>query len=257
MFDTWQIAILGIIQGLTEYLPISSSGHLAILPKIMNWQDPGLMVDAFLHIGTLLAVLIYFRKEILEMLTSKKDLLLAILVATIPAAAIGIGLKDQLAGSELIRSLPFISSTLIIGAVLLAFADKSGKKLKSISDLSFWSIFLIGLAQALALMPGVSRSGITITAALLLGLNRPEAARFAFLIGIPAITGAGIISTTEIIQSNITFDCNTYTALAVGLATSFAAGLFAIDFLIKLLEKHSLNLFVIYRIILGILLLLI
>ncbi len=258
--DLFQIAFLGLIQGLTEFLPISSSAHLAIVPKLLNWNDPGLTVDAFLHLGTLLAVLIYFFKDIKEIVLKKHDLLKAILIASLPVVLIGLAIKSHLSDpsdpmSIYVRSLPFMGSTLIIGAIILFIAEKISSLKKGISSLKMPDIFMIGLAQALALMPGISRSGITIAAGMLLGLKRAEAARFTFLLGVPAILGAGILSIKDICDaSNGTVASTSFDLmpLLLGLLISFVSGYLAIHFLIKLLEKHSTMLFIIYRIIFGI-----
>lgn len=258
--DITQISFLGLIQGLTEFLPISSSAHLAIVPQLMGWEDPGLTVDAFLHLGTLLAVLIYFYKDLLELISKKHGQLKAILVATLPIVMIGLAVKSTLSNpadpaSMLIRSLPFMGATLIIGAVILFIAERLASCQKQIKDLSGANIFMIGLAQALALLPGISRSGITIAAGMLLGLKRDEAARFTFLLGVPAITGAGLLSIKDLMESNLSLNSPDLIPLVTGLIISFISGYAAIHFLIKILEKHSTMSFIIYRILLGLYLL--
>lgn len=258
------IVILSLIQGLTEFLPISSSGHLVILPRVMNFTDPGLAVDAFLHLGTLFSALIYFRKEVINLAKSllpngdkqERRLCLGIVLATIPAFAVGFGFKSFFATSEILRSVVFVAMTLAIGGVIMWYVDKRcDANSKLLSQVTLWQIFMIGCAQALALFPGVSRSGATIVASLLCGLNRSDSARFAFLVGLPAIAGAGLLAVKDLVEmsSTISFD---WQLLGVGFVVSFVSGYLAIDFLIKFLRSKSLNVFVVYRIILAIILLL-
>jgi undecaprenyl-diphosphatase len=262
--DIFQIFILGLVQGVTEMLPISSSAHLILFPKLLHWQDPGLNVDAFLHLGTLFAILIYFRKDLLCLILDKsqRKLLVAIVVATLPVVIIGFTCKPFFEHSLLLRSTKFIAFTLFIVAILLFIADKVFPQKKGISDISFKDTVLIGLAQCLALFPGVSRSGICSLAGLGLGLTRSAAVRFAFLLGSPAIAGAGLLATKDLFEiytaPSASFDLmNEGLYFAVGFFTSFLAGLISIDFLIKFLSKNTFTLFVVYRIILGVILLVI
>ncbi len=256
------ILILAVIQGLTEFLPISSSAHLVIAPKLCGFCDPGLAVDAFLHLGTLAATLIYFRKEVFVMLKSfvsdhpaDRKLAIGILIATIPVIGIGFGLKSFW-GSELIRSTMSIVITLLLGSVLMYLADVFTKKKqvhKNIEDLSIKEIFFVGLMQTLALFPGVSRSGSTISAGLFTGLSRDSAARFSFLVGLPAVAGAGVLALKDLVEVGINSD-SSIIPLFLGFITSFVVGYLAIDFMIKFLKNHDLKWFIVYRVVLAVIL---
>ncbi len=259
-----EIIILAVIQGLTEFLPISSSAHLVIAPKLCGFCDPGLDVDAFLHLGTLAATLIYFRKEVLVMFKSfisnnptERKLAIGILIATIPVIAIGFGFK-AFWGSEMIRSTMSIVITLLLGSVLMYCADAFTKKRqehKPIEDLSIKEIFFVGLMQTLALFPGVSRSGSTISAGLFTGLSRDSAARFSFLVGLPAVAGAGLLALKDLAEGGLNSD-SSIIPLFLGFITSFIVGYLAIDFMIKFLKNHNLMGFIVYRVVLAIFLLL-
>lgn len=263
----FDIILLSIIQGLTEFLPVSSSAHLALAPRLLGLTEYGLDMDAFLHLGTLLAAVIYFRKEIMAMLMSfviarsettkqsnagtQRKLALAILLATMPAVIIGFSFKGFFS-SDLVRSSMGIAITLVLGSALMFFADQFYKKqssTKEIHDLSIIEIFFIGLMQCLALFPGTSRSGSTISAGLFASLNREQAARFSFIVGLPAIAGAGLLAFKDLISNPVT-ELN-YLDLGTGFVVSFIAGYLAIDFMIKFLKNHSLIWFIVYRIILA------
>ena len=265
----FDIILLSIIQGLTEFLPVSSSPHLALAPRLFGLTEYGLDMDAFLHLGTLFAAIIYFRKEILAMLSglviastakqSSKDnktnrkLALAILLATVPAVVIGFSFKGFFS-SDLVRSSIGIAITLILGSALMFFADNFAKKQtqnKEINDLGYTEIFFIGIMQCLALFPGVSRSGSTISAGLFATLNREQAARFSFIVGLPAIAGAGLLALKDLLASPIMETSLDYQELGIGFLVSFISGYLAIDFMIKFLKNHSLTWFIVYRIILA------
>lgn len=256
--DIFQIFILGLVQGITEMLPISSSAHLILFPKLLAWQDPGLNVDAFLHLGTLFAILIYFRNDLLSLFKDKsqRTLLFSIVVATLPVVIIGFTCKSFFEHSVLLRSTKFIALTLAVVAILLFFADKFCPHKKDIKEMSFKDVIFIGFAQCLALFPGVSRSGICSLAGLGLGMNRAAAVRFAFLLGSPAIAGAGLLAVKDLFETYSSGGANFDLMkeglyFAVGFFTSFISGIISIDFLIKFLTKNSFTFFVIYRIILG------
>ncbi|MDD9897631.1 MAG: undecaprenyl-diphosphatase UppP [Candidatus Melainabacteria bacterium] len=260
-----EITILSIIQGLTEFLPVSSSGHLALAPRLLGLHEFGLDMDAFLHLGTLFAAVIYFRSEIIAMLKSfvsedkvNRKLALAILLATIPAVVIGFGFKDFF-GSNLVRSSSGIAITLVLGSILMWFADNFSKKNsqnKDIKELGYKEIFFIGLMQCLALFPGTSRSGATISAGLFMNLNREQAARFSFIVGLPAIAGAGLLALKDLLSSPVMHAGLDYTSLGLGFLLSFISGYFAIDFMIKFLRERSLTWFIVYRLIIAALVLL-
>lgn len=249
MFET---IILALIQGLTEFLPVSSSGHLIILPRLMHFEDPGLAFDAFLHLGTLLAALIYFRREILDIVINLRwKMMLGIILATLPAAVLGIGFKDFFE-SSMVRSLDFVAWTLIAGSILIYISEKFFQGKKKFKELGLLQIFFIGFMQALALLPGMSRSGSTISAGLFMGLKKDESARFAFIVGLPAVAGAGVLTLKDLLELGASgamqFDTS---ILATGFIVSFVSGYLAIGFLIWLLKKYSLLPFVFYRLLLA------
>ncbi|MDD3190355.1 MAG: undecaprenyl-diphosphatase UppP [Candidatus Pacebacteria bacterium] len=261
-----QAIVLGIIQGLGEFLPISSSGHLVVLPKLFGWGDQGLAFDVALHFGTLMAILIYFYKDWRKIISKsyflrqtgrifinrdreffkikkiKKDPLVIIGLATIPGVLAGLFLDDY--AESIFRNPLLVGFALLFGAVLLFFADKTGKKKIGEKDIILKTGVIIGLFQALAIIPGMSRSGITITAALFLGLNRTAAARFSFLLATPIILGATIKEFPVFMES---LD----TSLVVGVLSAFASGYLAIKYMLKYLERQSYQIFVIYRILLA------
>ena len=191
-----QPVVLGIIQGLTEFLPISSSAHLILLPRFLGWTDPGLAFDVALHLGTLAGVLAYFWQDLWDIPRKTVGFLI---VATVPGAVAGLLLEHK--AETVFRSPALIAGALILMGAALAVADWRGNGDKKISDLTLKKAILIGLAQGLALIPGVSRSGVTITTALAIGLERREAARFSFLLSIPIIAGAGMLKFKAILLS--------------------------------------------------------
>ena len=256
-----QIVILAIVQGITEFLPISSSGHLILVPYFTGLADQGLVTDVMVHVGSLFAVIVYFWRDVLSLLGGAVDLcrgrmtdwarmVLMILIATIPAVAFALYLKKSGVAANL-RSIELIGWTAIIYAVLMYFADRFGPRLKSMEDMRFAPAIAIGFAQALALIPGTSRSGVTMTAARALGFERSEAARFSFLLGIPAIAGAGLFTILEFIEAGEPVPSD---ALLAAFLTFFSA-LAAIAFLMALVKRMSFLPFVLYRLALGVLLL--
>jgi undecaprenyl-diphosphatase len=255
-----QIIVLAIVQGITEFLPISSSGHLALIPAITGWPDQGQVTDVMVHVGSLFAVIVYFWRDVLKLISGGLDLLrlrmndnsrmaLYILVATIPAVAFGLFLKKSGYGDSL-RSVEVIAWNAIIFGVLMYVADVIGKQTKVMEDMKLSPAVTMGFAQALALIPGTSRSGITMTAARFMGFSRPEAARFSFLLGIPAIAGAGAFVTLDAIEQGIEISNG---AIMAAVLTFFAA-LAAIAFLMAFVKRSSFLIFTIYRIALGLLL---
>lgn len=259
MLDILQGAILGVIQGLGEFLPISSSGHLVLLPAIADWEYQGLDFDVALHLGTLIAVLIYFRKDIVQLLkalvSSVKDeslegdpnrkLVWFLGLGTIPAVTFGLLFKDQI--ETVVRSPIVVALALILMGGLLWYADWSGKKNRKLTKITWKHTVLIGCFQALALIPGVSRSGATITAGLLLGYNRKESAKFSFLLAIPVIVGATMLSVVDFVQNG-----GITVGMVVGTVVSAIVGYFAIWFLMKLVQTRGYFGFVVYRFLLGI-----
>jgi undecaprenyl-diphosphatase len=266
-----QSIILGFIQGVAEFLPISSSGHLILIPNLLNWRDQGLAFDVALHWGTLIAVIAYFWKDWAEIFKNSyllksikyqassikqipnskfqitklnSDLLFIIIVATIPGVVAGFLLNSY--AETVFRDPLLIAGTLFFGAVLLFYSDKAGVKKIDLKNLTLKMGIIIGLFQALAIIPGISRSGITITAALLLGLQRTDAARFSFLLSTPIILGAGIKEFPNLLSGGL--DINIF----LGVLVSAISGYLAIKYMLKYLENKSYNVFVGYRIILVI-----
>ena len=243
--------LLGLIQALGEFLPISSSAHLVLVPYFRGQIYQGLAFDVMLHAATLLAVLLYFAKDWAVLLkdgltqpTSKEGRTLWYLAAaTLPAAIAGVLLNDW--AEHTFRNPLCIAACLIIFAGILFWADRRAKQDKA-DAISFRTIMLIGCAQALALMPGVSRSGITITAALLLGLSRPASARISFLLSTPIIAGAALLEATKLSAADFN------TALLWGFISAFVGALFVIGWLMKYIKTHTFDVFVYYRWILGI-----
>lgn len=254
---------LGIVQGLTEFLPVSSTGHLIIAREWLGLHDSfGLAVDATLHLATALAVLIYFRKDIWELFLSflklmqrkevvpqQKTLLFALIIGTIPGVILGLLLNDFVETS--FRSITIVALSLIAGSILFGMAEWIGKQNQTLTTRKG---FYLGLFQALALLPGMSRSGSVISGGLLFGLSREDAARFAFLLSFPIIIGAGGTKFLEIAHTGAGGDFGF--PLLLASITAFLSGLAAIHFLITFLRKHTLYPFIIYRILLAAFLLL-
>lgn len=252
-----QIIVLAIVQGITEFLPISSSGHLILVPNIMHWPDQGHFTDVMVHVGTLFAILIYFWKDVWRLIggalelfkgkvTDDGKLAIYIVLATIPAIAFGLFLK-KFGFADLERNVAVVAWNTILYGILMLIADMVGPQERSMSNMTLGSALIIGVAQALALIPGTSRSGITITAGRFLGFTRPEAARFSFLLGIPAMAGAGVLTFGDAIAAGEAITMDAFYAAIL----TFFAGLAAIAFLMALVRRMSLLPFVIYRMILG------
>ena len=260
--EIMQAIFLGIVQGLTEFLPISSSGHLVFLPKFFGWQDQGLSFDVVVHLGTLLAVLVFFWSKISKLvpnLFSKKlpkehRLVWYIILSIIPAGVIGFFFGDWIEVS--LRSTRVIGWSLLIWGIVLGLADHYSshlKKKKSTDNIKTKSAVFIWCAQAIALIPGTSRSGITMTAGLFSGLTKKATAEFSFLISIPIIALAGFLKVYELFQAG-TGDLS-IAALVAGFASSSIAGFFAISWLLKIIQKWNFMPFAVYRIVVGILIL--
>lgn len=256
-----QAIIQGVVQGLTEFLPISSSAHLILLPRLLGWDDPFLTspeFDVMLHLGTLAALLVYFWRDLIRLgiawLASIRDRRLAadpdrrlawlLLLTVIPAALVGALFEDFF--DETFRDvLLVIPLLLVVGAGMLAFGERYGRRDRGLDKLRVRDALVIGVAQALALFPGISRSGVTIAAGLVLGLDRAAAARFAFLMGIPIIAGAGLWKLRVIVAGETSaFEP---LVLAAGMTASALAGLAAIAFLLRYLRTRSTGIFIVYR----------
>jgi len=256
--DFIQIFALALLQGFTEFLPISSSAHLILLPIIANWEDQGLAFDVAVHVGTLTAVMFYFRHT-LKKLTADwfksvarqknvgdSHLAWAVLFGTIPVGLAGLLLGDWI--ETALRNPLVIAATTIAFGLLLGYADWQGKRVRNEQNLKWQDVLFIGVAQAIALIPGTSRSGITITAGLMLGLTREAAARFSFLLSIPVILLAGGLKTIELVQSPLRID---WAALVSGALFSAISAYICIFLFLKMLERIGMWPFVIYRLVLG------
>jgi len=246
----WQSIVLGIVQGLTEFLPISSSAHLILIPRYFGWTDQGLAFDVALHLGTLVGVVAYFWQDLWDIAfaPAQRKILGYLIVATVPGALAGLLLEHKV--ETLFRSPHLIAIALILLGTVLGLADWRCKGEKKFTDITLGVALAIGLSQALALIPGVSRSGITITCALALGFERREAARFSFLLSVPIIAGAGILKMKAILLEPDKL------ALGAGFVAAALAGFLAIWALMKYVQTRRYTPFVIYRWILGIFILL-
>jgi len=256
--DTFQVILLALIQGITEFLPISSSAHLILPSQILGWEDQGLSFDVAVNTGSLFAVVIYFRHEIVVLarawvmsLVSRKQtqeshLAWWIILATIPAVIVGFTAKDFI--ETHFRNTLVIASTTIIFGVLLFVADRMSKAQLSELKMGWKKALLIGIAQTMALIPGTSRSGATMTAALMLGLTREAAARFSFLLSVPVSFGAALLVTKDLVSSPAQID---YQALGLGIIVSFVAAYLCIHFFLKFISKIGMTPFVLYRLALG------
>lgn len=255
----WQALILALLQGLTEFLPISSSAHLILPAQLFGWPDQGLAFDVAVHVGTLVAVISYFRHDLQQMLTAgttalrggevrpEARLLGAILLATLPALVLG-GVASELIASAL-RSTWVIAVTTLLFGVLMGIADRYGRKQQPLSALTWRQALWIGLAQALALIPGTSRSGITLTMALALGLQSQAAARFSFLLSIPVILLAGGYQALGVWNQA---EPLAWRPLMIGVLVSFCSALLVIHLFLRALARIGLWPFVLYRLALGI-----
>jgi undecaprenyl-diphosphatase len=252
--DLHQLSVLAVVQGITEFLPISSSAHLILVPAITGWADQGLALDVATHLGSLVAVLVYFRRDVLQMLREaasgaavqgSRGLLLKVVVATIPVVVAGLALKGLV--ETALRSPLVIAWTTIAFGILLYLADRN-RGARSVGEMRMGDAVLIGLAQVLALVPGVSRSGITMTAGRFLGYSRPEAAHFSLLLSIPTTFAACALIALELqAERGRLLDPDLWIAAAL----SFIAALLAIALMMEWLRRASFTPFVVYRVLLG------
>jgi undecaprenyl-diphosphatase len=258
-----QAIVMGLVQGLTEFLPVSSTAHLRLLPALAGWDDPGAAFTAAIQLGTLLAVLVYFRNELLHAfrgwwghVTGKKKkspearMGWAILLGTVPIVVFGILLKSRIENEW--RSLTIVASSLILVGLVLLAAEMLSRRVREERDVQPLDGLWVGLWQALALIPGMSRSGSSIAGALFLGFDRPAAARFSFLLSVPSVFGAGIYSIYKHRQEMLG---DLLTPVIVANVVSFVVGYASIAFLIKLLQRHGTFVFIVYRVLLGVLIL--
>jgi undecaprenyl-diphosphatase len=257
-----QAIVLGIVQGLTEFLPISSSGHLRIVPAFLGWDDPGTAFTAVIQLGTMAAVLLYFRQDLLRIATawlrSLRDPAVRgtldarlgwyLILATIPISLIGVAFKGQIETGA--RDLYLIGSMLIVFGLVLLLAEKLSRRERDVTTITRRDATVIGFAQALALVPGVSRSGATISAGLLLGFDRVSAARFSFLLSIPAVVLSGLYELKDVVNGSAEGSAG-LGPTAVATVLAFITGYASIAFLLRYLTTHSTAVFVGYRVLLG------
>jgi undecaprenyl-diphosphatase len=260
--STLEAIVLGIVQGLTEFLPISSTGHLRIVPAFLGWEDPGAAFTAVTQLGTMAAVILYFRQDLLRISSAwvrslrdrqarrELDARLGwyIVLGTIPIGIFGVLFQDQIETGA--RDLYLIGTALIVLGLVLLVAERVGTRERSIEEIRVKDGVAVGIAQALALIPGVSRSGATITAGLFLGLDRPSAARFSFLLSIPAVVLSGLLELGSILNGDEGQHVSTGNLLVATLL-AFVTGYAAIAWMLRYLTSHSTVVFVVYRVALG------
>jgi undecaprenyl-diphosphatase len=256
--------VLGVVQGLTEFLPISSSAHLRVVPAFLGWQDPGAAYSAVIQLGSVLAVITYFWKDMLQLVTGSiagikaKDysgheirMLGGIILGTIPICVLGLAVKGLLEQENSpLRALNVIGIASIVMGLLLLLAERISKKSRTLAQIGAQDGLLVGLGQACALIPGCSRSGSTLTVALFLNLAREDAARFSFLLGIPAISLSGLLELKHLISDGM--DQTGVSSLVIGFLVSCVVSYAAIYWLLRYLKHHSTVVFVVYRVLFGI-----
>jgi undecaprenyl-diphosphatase len=259
MLDTLQVIVLALVQGLTEFLPVSSSAHLILVSELLGWPDQGLAFDIAVHLGTLVAVLVYFRQDLCQMgagflavlqrkkITAEAKKLLHIALATIPVGLVGLMIRQM--DPNYFRSTLVIAFATIGFGLLLGVADRRGRRQRALNEMKAWDVLMIGCFQALSLIPGTSRSGITLTAGLFRGFSREAAAQFSFLLSIPVIILASGLEIIKLTNSSVVVDWN---ALGLGAVIAALSGYFCIHYFMKMLEKVGVLPFVIYRLFLGV-----
>lgn len=264
--SVWTAVLLGILQGVTEFLPISSSGHLVIVPYLLGWQNPGLALDTMLHMGTLVAIFVYFWEDLWRLIRAAlqsmqrrslvdPDARLAwmLVIATVPGAVLGFFLEDVF---EQLFQLPHTAARfLLVTALLLVLSERIGSRLRSMTSLSWVEALLIGLAQSAAIAPGLSRSGATIAAGQLLGLRREDAARFSFLLAIPITLGAGVLQTVKLVMGWGEIVNVDVALILAGMAAAAVSGYLTISALLAFIKRRSLIPFAVYCVILSVLVL--
>jgi undecaprenyl-diphosphatase len=260
--DLLQAIVLGIVQGLTEFLPISSSGHLRIVPAMAGWEDPGAAFTAVIQLGTMAAVVLYFRADLLRIarawLSSLRDASRRseldarmgwyLILGSVPIVIFGVAFKDTIENGA--RDLYLIGAMLIVFGLVLLVAEKVSSRERDVSSLTRRDAIVVGFAQALALIPGVSRSGATISAGLFLGLDRVSAARFSFLLSIPAVVLSGLYELKDVVNGSAEGSAG-LGATAVATLLAFVTGYASIALLLRFLTTHTTGVFVAYRIVLG------
>lgn len=268
VFNCIQSFFLGVIQGVTEFLPISSTAHLKVIPYFLGWSDPGVSISASLQLGSAIAIVFYFRNDLALIINSFPDilikrnlnnndnskLLIYIFVASIPILIVGILIKlfwNDFSNSYF-RGFYSIAVVSILMALLLAIAEKYSAKKKFFKDIELRDIILLGFSQTLAIFPGVSRSGVTLTSALFSGIERQTAARLSFLVGIPAISISGFVELFTLFYTSSAMD---FLPIIIGITSSFFSSIIAIDFLLMFLAKSNTLIFVYYRLAFGVIIL--
>jgi undecaprenyl-diphosphatase len=266
--DELRAIVVGLVQGLTEFLPISSSGHLIVVREMFHWHflEDDLTFDVALHLGTTVAVLAYFWREWLQMLRAllpgrkatqvpanpasiyDSRFLMLLVVGSLPAAIVGFALNDWVENE--VRSPLIVGAMLIVFGLVLLFAERLGRKVRQTADAGWGDALLVGCAQAVSLVPGVSRSGVTITAALARGFRREDAARFSFLLATPVIVGAGLLKMTQAIHDGI--PSSDVPVLLAGTVTASLVGWASIGYLLRLVQSQSYAPFVVYRLLAGV-----
>ncbi|OGF51153.1 MAG: hypothetical protein A2044_05980 [Candidatus Firestonebacteria bacterium GWA2_43_8] len=239
--------VLGIVQGLTEFLPVSSSGHLVVMQSFLkNFSQPGVLFDVTLHLGTVIAVLLYFRKRFIKILTNKK-LLLLLLVSTAVTGVIGVAFKD--AFEKMFSDIKLVGASFIVTAIILLFAEKVKPGNKTEKEMTWLNALFIGLIQGIAIIPGISRSGSTIAGGLFAKLDRKFAAEFSFLLSVPAVLGAAVLQTRDLTKADmVNIDIVFYLS---GLIAAAVAGYVCTKLLVQIIQKQRLYYFSIYLIIVG------
>ncbi len=257
MFEL-QYFIIGIVQGFTEFLPVSSSGHLVLISQLTSWQDQGLFTDVAVHVGTLLAVIIYLRSHITTLIKSffsfqlaNNDNLIKIIIATIPAVVVGFFIFDVV--QLYFRDIKVVAVTSVVFAALLFVADHFKMKISSWENMSYAQAFIIGVFQVLAFIPGASRAGITITGARFLGFDRSSAAIFSMLLSIPIILASLVLTSLDFISSS-EININLYQSLFAAIVSCITA-LVSINIMMRIIQSSTFNIFIIYRVLLGFILL--
>jgi undecaprenyl-diphosphatase len=254
--DLLQAIVLGIVQGATEFIPVSSHGHLLLVPWLLGWEEPGLVFDMMLHLGTLFAVVVYFRRELTAIVRSVlRDLLRGkplaspdsrlgwlVVAATIPAAVLGYFLEEHL--ETLFTDAASVAVSLIVTGFILWFSETLGRRVRGLNSITLKDALLIGFGQAVAILPAISRSGTTIGVGLVLGLERPAAARFSFLMSVPIILGAGLLKVLDAAQTGVPRDV--VLLMFAGFIAAAITGYLCIAFLLNFLATRNLRTFAIY-----------
>ncbi len=250
-----QAAILGLVQGITEFLPISSTAHLRLVPAVLSWPDSGAAFTAVLQLGTLLAVVGFFLRDLVRMIAAAANpatrksldarMLLYIVAGTVPIGIVGLLAKHAIEGP--LRSILVIATAMVVVAIVMAIVEKTARHERPVESFTLRDAMIVGLAQCLALVPGTSRSGITLIAAMILGYRRDTAARFSFLLSIPAVAAAGVFELPKLLHGH---EVGT-TALVVGLATAAVSGYLSVAWLLRFLRTRTTYGFVVYRVVVG------